>query len=69
MLATKISTKFLKNKARRTYLKYRSLLDQFSCGASLAETITPRLYALRQEFNKVMDQLAEVDPATPVTRL
>lgn len=59
----------LKDKARRNYLSYQNELDTLSCGASLGEYVNPRMLSAKLEFNRVMDELAEIDPATPGTRL
>ncbi len=59
----------LKNKARKYYLAYHNACDRFSCGASLAEEISPEVSQNKMKFNETMDSLAKIDPATPATRL
>jgi hypothetical protein len=59
----------LKADARRYYLEYHSILDEFSCGANLAEHVSSRLAEAKSKFNKVMDRLAVLDQNCPKVRL
>jgi hypothetical protein len=59
----------LKNNARHHYLAYRDLRPDLDCGVALASYIDPSIEMHRQEFNKIMDYLATIDPDTPTQRL
>jgi len=59
----------LKRKARKYYISYHKIFDNYSCGGNLAETITPELKGLRDKFNAALDELAKIDPDCPAKRL
>ena len=59
----------LKRKARKIYKKYLIESDKFDCGNSLAEHISPKIYELKQKFNKIMDKMEMIDPYAPNGRL
>lgn len=56
--------KMLKIKAQRLYRKAEDF-DYMSCGRTLAEYIRPDIGIARQEFNKVWDEIRELDPGAP----
>lgn len=59
----------LKRIAKKNFLEYHSLLDNFSCGAHLAETISLRVSTAKINFNEAMDELQKIDPLVPLYRL
>lgn len=59
----------LKRKARFHYMEYIRIRDDLDCGAHMAEHFNPRISGSRTEFNRIMDELAKIDPETPTTRL
>lgn len=66
----KLSIYLLKRRLRITYRRYISERADIDCGATLVETISPRLVRLRDRCNYLLDQLAKIDPENcPVTRI
>lgn len=59
----------LKREARRSYKTYHAELDAMSCGKAMGEYMNPRAAKAKSEFNRVMDELAKIDPTTPAARL
>jgi len=59
----------LKKIARDEILAYDNILGEYSCGASLAEHMSPRLFHHKIKFNETMDKLSKIDPDTPTFRL
>jgi hypothetical protein len=59
----------LKQRIRKYYKLFYTVLDDYSCGANIALEISPRLRLIRDAFNWHMDRLATLDPNTPKTRL
>ena len=59
----------LKRKARKEYKAYQSVVSDYSCGNALAEHISPRASKHRLKFNKIMADLARIDPNCPKARL
>lgn len=59
----------LKARAARQYTTYYDELDRYDCGAKLGEQVNPRMLAAKVEFNRLMDELASIDPSCPATRL
>lgn len=60
-----IKTEQLKRDARKHYEIVSDIADSYDCGLSVAMTINPALAKHAAEFNRVMDELAEVDSNTP----
>lgn len=61
--------KKLKKEARKHFLAYRDAAKPYDCGLSLMEYISPTLIYHKTEFNKIMDELAKIDPLIPNFRL
>lgn len=61
---SRIKIAMLKRRARALYLEMHSGND-LSCGAHLADFIRPSLAKAEAEFEAVMAQLRELDPAAP----
>ena len=61
--------KKLKKEAKKYYLAYYKVADNYDCGLNLAENISSDLLYCKNEFNRVMNKLAELDPDTPKARL
>jgi hypothetical protein len=61
--------KKLKKEAEKHYIIYFNMANNYSCGLSLAEHMSPEMLKHKVEFNKIMDELAELDPLTPDIRL
>ena len=64
----------LKRQAEKHYLVYHKIANDysfglFSPGATLSEYISPGMVHHKTEFNRIMDELAEIDPLTPNFRL
>lgn len=59
----------LKKEAKKYYLNYHGLADDYSCGLTLAEFMSSDIAHNKLEFNRIMDELAVIDPATPKARL
>ena len=59
----------LKRQAEKHYIVYFKLADNYSCGLSLGEHISPEMVHHKTEFNRIMDELAEIDPTVPDFRL
>jgi hypothetical protein len=59
----------LKRQAEKHYTVYFKLVDNYSCGLSLGEHISPEMIHHKTEFNRIMDELAEIDPTVPAFRL
>lgn len=59
----------LKAQAKRHLQAYDGLCAQLDCGMGLAEVISPQVLANKLEFNRIMDELAKIDPTTPKSRL
>ena len=55
----------LKRQARKHYNTYQYELNQMNCGRELGENMNPRMFEAKQEFNRVMDELAQIDPGCP----
>lgn len=51
----------LKKRARRLFFSYQKELLSAGCGARLAELNKPRVYRAKVNFNKVMDELRELE--------
>jgi len=59
----------LKTAAKKHYNAYHDALDNYSCGAGLAEHISPSVRTHKRKFNNAMDKLSKIDPSAPTTRL
>lgn len=59
----------LQRKAGRYLRAYYEVLSSYSCGASIAEEVSPRAFRYKQKFNQIMDELSEIDPHCPKSRL
>jgi hypothetical protein len=59
----------LKKDARKHILAYDAIAEYYSCGLSLAEHISSEMFHHKQEFNRIMDELAKLDPKAPTFRL
>ncbi len=59
----------LKRQAKKYYAKYHYELDQMDCGRALGEHMNPRVLEAKCRFNRVLDELAKLDPTCPLTRL
>lgn len=59
----------MKCQAAARYYDYYAELDRYDCGKAVAEQINPRLLKAKQEFNALMDRMAEIDPTCPTFRL
>lgn len=59
----------LKRKARFHYIRYTEQRNGLDCGNSMAEIFRPSIYKDKIEFNRIMDELAKIDPNTPPARL
>jgi hypothetical protein len=46
---------------KRRYLRYRSLLDEMSCGKMMAEYVSPRVFAAKLSMNQAILKLNEID--------
>jgi hypothetical protein len=55
----------LKRKARRLYRQRAAIFDSYDCGHSLLMFISSRYAGVHTEFEKVMQQLSEIDPSCP----
>jgi hypothetical protein len=53
---------FWKRRLRSRYRTYVAILDQFSCGASLAEAISSRVYNAKLKVNEAIRKCRELDP-------
>lgn len=59
----------LKLKARKYYQQYHKALSILSCGKNLGENISSAASEAKQNFNATLDELAKIDPETPIKRL
>lgn len=59
----------LKRQAEKHYIVYYKIADNYSCGLSLVEHISPEMIHHKMEFNRIMDELAKIDPTVPDFRL
>jgi hypothetical protein len=59
----------LKKEARKHILRYNAIAEEYSCGLALAEHISFAMRFHKEEFNRIMDELAKLDPETPKFRL
>ncbi len=59
----------LKKKASKALLAYRAILALSPAGEELTVYMSGSLARLKKEFNDTMDQLQEIDPTCPKTRL
>jgi len=57
----------LKERAKGYYLG--AMDNPYDCGYSLLGNISTHNINMKTKFNEIMDQLAELDPNTPKTRL
>jgi hypothetical protein len=55
----------LQKQAKAAYQFYYRILDGYSCGATLAETISRDLYPAKERFNKIWEELGKLDPKCP----
>ncbi len=53
----------------RRYRKYLALLDEFSCGASLAEYVSPRVLEAKNALNESIRACRELDSTCNVKEL
>lgn len=60
---------WLRRALRRAYLAYHHSKDSLPCGAALAEVVSPTLMGHKQAVNRLLDELAKLDPSTPARRL
>jgi len=51
-----------KRDLKNAYLRYRNIADEFSCGSKLAEHISLRLVEAKEEVNKAIRRVNELDP-------
>ena len=58
----RLAIAFWKRRLKKRYLAYRKLLDNFSCGASLAEVISLQVYDAKKEVNEAIRRLVALDP-------
>jgi hypothetical protein len=61
--------KKLKKEAEKHYIIYYNIANNYSCGLSLAEHMSPEMLNHKTEFNRIMDELAKIDPLVPDFRL
>lgn len=59
----------LKKEAKKHLLAYIKVVNEYDCGISLIENISSTVVHHKEEFNKIMDKLAVIDPAAPDFRL
>lgn len=59
----------LKKEAKKHFTEYYGIASNYNCGLFLAECISPDLVYHKTEFNKIMDELAKIDPSVPTARL
>jgi hypothetical protein len=52
-----------KRRLRSRYRTYTAILDQFSCGANLAEFISSRAYSAKMKVNEAIRKCREFDPS------
>jgi hypothetical protein len=64
-----IKLAWTKRRLKGAYLSYMHVLDQYSCGANLAEFISPGLSGLKYEINKWIDRVNELDPGAVLNHL
>jgi hypothetical protein len=60
---------YWKRRLKVRYLAYRSMLDNYSCGGTLAEYISPRLWRAKQKVNAAIRKLKAVDPVCKIKEL
>lgn len=63
-----IAIEQLKRDVRKHYEAVTDIADTYTCGLSLAMHINPVIAKHAAEFNRIMDELAKVDPNTPAFR-
>lgn len=61
-MINEIAIAFQKRRLRKRYTAYRKLLDNFSCGAALAEVISLRVSDAKNEVNETIRELVRLDP-------
>jgi hypothetical protein len=54
--------RYWKFQLRRRYLHYANLLDEFSCGAALAEHLSGRVVEAKNAVNEAIRKCKELDP-------
>lgn len=60
----------LKRKLRRAYREYLEVDSSMACGAALADHITGRVTEARVRCNRILGELAKLDPENcPCTRI
>lgn len=59
----------LKKHARSLLWSIRHQESAYDCGMVLQNYISPDLRGMREKFNSIMDELAEIDPEAPKHRL
>lgn len=59
----------LKKDARKHYIAYMHNSDDLDCGHHLSDFIRPDKSEHRTKFNKIMDEIAKLDPDCPKSRL
>lgn len=61
----KLQIAILKFRFKIAYSEYIDRLDSFSCGATLAEYISPELKVMKTELKEIYDLLRPIDKDCP----
>lgn len=64
-MSTERKVKRLKSRLRSKYLKWDSILDEYSCGMNLARTISPRVSNLEREMDGILVKLKALGEDIP----
>ena len=62
---TRLRLWLLKRKAKRLYLAWHAVVDEYDCGVLLVQELSPRENQLRREFNIVWGKIMALDPKAP----
>jgi hypothetical protein len=60
---------WLKRKAKKYYIQYLRIASGLGCGVTVASYVSVSFNQAKNNFNRVMDKLTQLDPATPKARL
>ncbi len=61
----KIKLYLLKRKAKRLWIEICNRRDSLSCGRTLEDVISPKLWWLKEQFNIIWEQIKVLDPDAP----
>jgi len=67
-IKSNMKIKYLKYQLKSNYSNMRSIGNSYDCGHTLAKEISVDYSEVCRTVNKILDELALIDPATPTTR-